>query len=930
MAKRLLSTQKIVNLSSDPISGTAGEIYYNTTSNSFKYYNGSSWVSFSSGGGSGDSFITINVPNGTDPVADSSTDTLNITESNGIVVTGDSSSDTVNISTNATSLNTASTIISRDVDQAFDITAIDFDTTDTITAAVGRLSWDNGEGTLSLGLKGGNVNLSVGQEQVALCYNGTGSTINKGSVVYISGAQGQRPSIALSDADTEIASSKTFGVVAENISDGTEGLVCTFGIVSGIDTSTFSAGQSLWLSSTAGQLTNTMPTQPAHSVFIGYCLHVNESSGRIFVNPQNGYELEELHNVSITSVADKNILSYDNATSLWKNKSLITAITEVDGPASGLDADLLDGQHGSYYAIATHDHSGIYQPLDSDLTAIAAISGTSGLLKKAAADTWILDTNTYLTSNQSISITGDASGSGSTSILLTLANTAVTAASYGSATQVGTFTVDSKGRLTAAGNTTITPSFSSITSKPTTLSGYGITDAIDISATGQTKSGNLSIGGDLTVTGNLTINGTTTTINSTTLSVDDKNIELGSVSSPTNITADGGGITLKGTTDKTFNWVNATSAWTSSEDIDLASGKVLKIAGTQVLSAAQYTGNAATVTNGVYTTESYSDPSWLTISKSKVGLGNVENTALSTWVGSTSITTLGTISSGTWNGSSISTTYTDAKVTSVNGSTGAVSGLATTAGTLAQFASTTSAQLAGNISDETGFQTGAKLVFSTGPTLGSLTGSGNYSLTLTGGDNQGGSGYFDFLKLTSTATGATNVNKSLRLNSTGGIEIVNSAYNSVIFTIADNGSTTFTGTSTFTGSAVFNGIIDAAEIRETVVDVTLSTNTATLDWTAGNVYYIATAPTGAMTFNVTNAPTDNSKMLNVTVFVTQGATGYIPSTFQIGGVGQTIRWVGGAAPTPTSSAGNIDVFSFTLQRTSGGAWIVYATSTLNF
>jgi hypothetical protein len=78
---------------------------------------------------------------------------------------------------------------------------------------------------------------------------------------------------------------------------------------------------------------------------------------------------------------------------------------------------------------------------------------------------------------------------------------------------------------------------------------------------------------DLTLSGNLTVNGTTTTINSTTLSVDDKNIEIGSVDTPTNTTADGGGITLKGTSDKTFNWVNATSAWTSSEHLNLASGK---------------------------------------------------------------------------------------------------------------------------------------------------------------------------------------------------------------------------------------------------------------------------------------------------------------------------------------------------------------------
>ena len=82
-------------------------------------------------------------------------------------------------------------------------------------------------------------------------------------------------------------------------------------------------------------------------------------------------------------------------------------------------------------------------------------------------------------------------------------------------------------------------------------------------------------GVNLTLSGNLTVNGTTTTINSTTLSVDDKNIELGSVSSPSDTTADGGGITLKGATDKTFNWVDATDAWTSSEHIHLGDSKKL-------------------------------------------------------------------------------------------------------------------------------------------------------------------------------------------------------------------------------------------------------------------------------------------------------------------------------------------------------------------
>ena len=113
-------------------------------------------------------------------------------------------------------------------------------------------------------------------------------------------------------------------------------------------------------------------------------------------------------------------------------------------------------------------------------------------------------------------------------------------------------------------------------------------------------------GTSLVLSGDLTVNGTTTTINSTEITVDDKNLTLGSVASPTDAGADGGGITLKGATDKTFNWVDATDSWTSSEHMNLASGKVLKIAGTEVLSATQYTGNAATVTNGVYTTSKIS------------------------------------------------------------------------------------------------------------------------------------------------------------------------------------------------------------------------------------------------------------------------------------------------------------------------------------
>lgn len=123
--------------------------------------------------------------------------------------------------------------------------------------------------------------------------------------------------------------------------------------------------------------------------------------------------------------------------------------------------------------------------------------------------------------------------------------------------------------------TTGVTTLSLINTTATTVNAFGAATTIALGA----GTGSTTVNNNLVVTGNLTVNGTTTTVNSTTLSVDDKNIELGSVSSPSDLTADGGGITLKGTTDKTLNWVDATDAWTSSEHFALAAGKTLLLSG---------------------------------------------------------------------------------------------------------------------------------------------------------------------------------------------------------------------------------------------------------------------------------------------------------------------------------------------------------------
>jgi hypothetical protein len=196
---------------------------------------------------------------------------------------------------------------------------IQFDTTATVTGAVGKLWYDSGDGTLAFGLKGGNAELQVGQENVVLAYNNSGSTLSVGQVVAVNGAQGQRPAVTLADADSEPLSAATLGVVIESISAGAEGFVATFGAVRGVNTNGFTEGDPIYLSQTAGGFTSTRPLAPAHTVFLGWVVKVNSSSGEIFLNISNGWELDELHNVRITSVANGDLLQYDSTGPYWEN-----------------------------------------------------------------------------------------------------------------------------------------------------------------------------------------------------------------------------------------------------------------------------------------------------------------------------------------------------------------------------------------------------------------------------------------------------------------------------------------------------------------------------------------------------------------------------------------------------------------------------------
>ena len=174
-----------------------------------------------------------------------------------------------------------------------------------------------------------------------LAVNQTGTTIPKGSVVYISGANGTNMLISLADADTEATSSKTVGFTQNAIPNGSEGFVVTGGLITGLDTSSATAGQSVWLSSTPGQFVfGNPPAEPAHSVYLGVVTRVQSNNGEIFIHIQNGYELDELHGVQISAPVDKQVLQYEASTQLWKNKAASGGVTVSEPePSSPINGD---------------------------------------------------------------------------------------------------------------------------------------------------------------------------------------------------------------------------------------------------------------------------------------------------------------------------------------------------------------------------------------------------------------------------------------------------------------------------------------------------------------------------------------------------------------------------------------------------------------
>lgn len=211
MTTRLLTTQRIVNLANDPASGTSGELYYNTTENELKYYNGTEWLS---------------VHHYTDQVKH-------------------------------------------------------------------------------------------------LVKNDSGGVLTKGSLVYTSGANGTNILVKAAQATSDQLSASTLGFLETTLANNGSGYVVTNGLLGGLNTSAATVGDPIWLSpSTAGGVVYGLankPEAPNHLVYLGVVTKAHSNNGEVFVHISNGWELDELHNVKITTPLNNDTLVYNSSSAIWVN-----------------------------------------------------------------------------------------------------------------------------------------------------------------------------------------------------------------------------------------------------------------------------------------------------------------------------------------------------------------------------------------------------------------------------------------------------------------------------------------------------------------------------------------------------------------------------------------------------------------------------------
>jgi hypothetical protein len=304
----------------------AGQLGYETDTLKFKFGDGStSWISLSYAS----SVSTGGISDG---------------DKGDIVVSGSGATWTIDTGVVSTSK------MGGDVTTAGKALLDDADATaQRVTLGLGSIATQNANavsitgGTLTgVVVSTGAYSSNVNETLMRIVRKSTAGTITKGQAVYVVGSTGTHLTVELADASSEATAATTIGVAAESISDVSDGYMIVSGLLTGLSTlptASFTNGAALWLSETAGALTTTRPTQPAHGVAMGWVINAsNGSAGSAYIKVINGQELNELHDVLIVSATANDVLMYDTATSLWKNRSAGFLSTYITGFASASHA----------------------------------------------------------------------------------------------------------------------------------------------------------------------------------------------------------------------------------------------------------------------------------------------------------------------------------------------------------------------------------------------------------------------------------------------------------------------------------------------------------------------------------------------------------------------------------------------------------------
>lgn len=702
----------------------------------------------------------------------------------------------------------------------------------TFNGKIGTLTSTDGSVTVSGTGASRDLSVAYATDVVVLVRNSTGSTLSKGTVVYISGATGQTPTVSKAIASGDPTSAQTLGLVRADIANNATGYVVVTGLITNIDTSAYADGAQLYLSpTTAGMFTTTKPYAPNHLVYVGIVEYSNAANGKIFVNVQNGYELEELHNVSAQTPSNGQTIVYNSSTQLWEATQLgltngVTGVLPIANGGNGTATPALTAGTnvtitGTWpnYTIAASGGSGggdVSGPASSTDNAIARFDGTTGKL--------IQNSGMQVNDSGEVSV-GVWKG---TEIGISYGGT-------GAATAIQ-----------ARGN--LLPSYTSNAGKVLAVN-TGATDVEWVSAggSGTVTSVALSMPSGFSVSGSpITAAGTlsvTTAINGV---VYGDGTGLAAATIGTGLSFSAG--TLSNTSPMTYPGagiaVSTGSAWTTS--LTAPSGAIVGDTDTQTLTNKTISGSSNTLSN----------------------IGNASLTNSSVTVNGTAIS-LGGSGTVTATATNALTIGTGLSGTSYNGSTAVTIAIDSTVATLSGTQTLTNKTISGasNTLSNIGNASLTNSSITVNGTAISLGASGTVTVPISTGVTGLGSNVATFLATPSSANLAAAVT-----DETG------------------SGSLVFGTSPTLTNPTITN-------YTETAYSANSST-AITLALTNGTVQIITL--TGNATITMPTATAGKSFIM----YLKQDATGSRTVTWS------TVKWPGGTAPTITSTASKMDIYSF--------------------